>query len=142
MPRSSPCWIILPPVIVVLLSGCDSGAKILRVTGTVRHQGKPVANLTVHFVPAEGKQSSGGTDPEGHYKLSYDRTHEGAVRGNHKIYVTYRPRNAREDLELHEGKVKLPAEMKEILEKYGHVDTTPLTRDVTTEGQVIDLDLD
>lgn len=122
-------------------AGCG-GPKLCRVTGTVRHAGKPVPHLIINFLPAGARPSTGGTDENGHYKLSYDREHEGALPGRHKIYVTYRPRSPAVELAIQQGKTTFPADFKQLLAKYGDADSTPLEREVTTDGQVIDLDLD
>ena len=46
-----------------------------------------------------------------------------------------------EEMAIREGRFQPPAEVAPILEKYGK-DTSPLTSEVTKDGQVIDLDLD
>jgi hypothetical protein len=123
-----------------LFCGCNSAPRTLRVTGTVHHKGKPVQNLFVNFVPAEGRSSWGVTDEEGRFKLSYDRQNEGAVAGKHKVYFEFRPRDPKQDLEYQQGKLKLPAEFNAILAKYSREKST-LSYEITRDEQVIDIEL-
>jgi hypothetical protein len=129
-------------LVLLPAGGCGGDSSVVRVTGTIRHDGKPVANLFLTFVPESGRSSWGVTDEEGHYKLSYDRKHEGAVRGMHRIYVQFRPRDPQQEMALKQGKQTLPPDVEAILAKYGNPDSTPLRREIDRDGQVIDLDLD
>jgi hypothetical protein len=145
MPRSLPLGgrlVRLVPVLFLLAGACGTGPRVLRVTGTVRYAGRPVPNLVLHFVPEVGRASWGATDGEGRYKLVHDKQRDGAVRGKHKVYFEYRPRGPKEDLEYQQGQLELPPDLKAVLAKYGNPNTTPLSYEVTQDGQVIDIDLD
>jgi hypothetical protein len=145
MPRLLPqgrCLARLLPVVLLLAAGCGRDSDIVRVTGTARRAGQPVANLFLNFVPETGRSSWGVTGEEGTYKLSYDRQHEGALRGTHKVFVEFRPRDPVQEKAMREGKLTLPPDVQAILAKYGSVDSTPLRCEVSKDGQVIDLDLD
>jgi hypothetical protein len=136
-------WLSLVGLVVLLASGCSSaGPKIVRVSGTVRYQDKPVPGVVVYFVPEEGRASTGLTDEQGRYKLSFDRRQEGAEVGTDKVYFKFRPRNPKEEMEYAEGKLELPPEVVAVLQKYGDRETTPLRYEVKSEGQVIDITLD
>jgi hypothetical protein len=141
MPRSLPRAVVLL-ALVFLCNGCGSGPGVVRVTGTARHDGKPLARLIVHFVPAEGRPSWGMTDEEGHYKLRYDREREGAQTGTHKVWVEFRPAGAKEDLAQREGTLQLPPALQRVLDKYGDKDHPALSVEVKQDNQVIDLPLD
>src|SRR5262249_47926370 len=91
-----------------LVAGCGAGADVVRGTGTVRSGGKPVPNLLVHFVPEQGRPSWGGTDEQGAFVLSFDKKTKGARLGRHKVFVTYRPRDAREEMAASQGESGLP----------------------------------
>ncbi len=127
---------------VLLTGGCARGPTICRVTGTVRHNGKPVPNITVCFVPDEGRESIGTTDEAGAFKLTYEKTKEGAARGKHKVFFVYRPKTPKEEMDVHAGKASLPPDVKAVLAKYGSRDTSPLSYEVTTDDQIIDITLD
>lgn len=135
------CLLILLPGLLVLASGCGGGDKPVHVTGVVRSKGKPVPNLVVHFVPEQGRESVGTTDDKGAFKLTYERNVEGAVRGKHKVYVEFRPRDPKQESDIAAGSAAIPAEMKAILNKYGK-ESSKLSYDVTSNGQEITLDLD
>src|SRR4051794_7601096 len=86
MSHQSRCsWLIL---LCVSCAGCGSGGPPLaKVSGTVTCRGQPVSKLVVHFVPQGARESWGGTDNDGAYRLRYDRQREGAVIGKHNVWV-------------------------------------------------------
>jgi hypothetical protein len=133
------CFLLVLLPAPLLLGGCG-GSTVARVTGTVRFSGKPVPRLVVHFVPAEGRPSQGVTDENGHYKLMHEKKREGALRGSHKVFFTYRPRDPKEELEMQEGKLVLPAIVQAVLNNHGSEEKA-LQYDVTTDPQVIDIDI-
>ncbi len=135
--------LVLLPMCVLLMGGCSNSPKMCKVTGSVRFQSRLVPNITVHFVPTEGPESIGTTDESGVYTLTHGKPKsEGAVRGTHKVYFTYRPRTPKEEIDLHAGKIELPSDVTTILDKYGKLETTPLSFEVNSDGQVIDIPLE
>lgn len=59
------------------------------VTGTVKADGKPLANATVTFYPQPtGRPSSGKTDENGQYKLIYSADENGAIVGEHQVRIS------------------------------------------------------
>ncbi|HWG41679.1 MAG TPA: hypothetical protein VN688_02755 [Gemmataceae bacterium] len=134
-------WTLILMPALLLLTGCGSSDTV-RVTGTVQRDGKPVPNLIVNFVPAEGRPSWGITDEKGAFMLAHDKKTAGAVRGTHRVYVKYHTRDPKEDIAFHQGTLKLSPEMKAILAKYGQMETTPLRYEITKDGQAIDVVLD
>ena len=95
------------------------GPKIVRVSGTVRYDDKPVPGVVVHFVPEEGRASTGLTDDQGRYKLSFDRKQEGAEVGTDKVYFKFWPRNPKEEMEYADGPEACSPEVAAVLQKYG-----------------------
>jgi hypothetical protein len=76
---------------VALCFGCGSssdGPDLGLVEGTVTLDGGSLANALVVFNPANGKQSNGQTDAEGHYSLTYLRDIKGAVVGKHGVIIS------------------------------------------------------
>ncbi|MFO7906637.1 MAG: carboxypeptidase-like regulatory domain-containing protein [Planctomycetota bacterium] len=76
-------------VVCLTCMGCGPGGPELgKVSGKVTMDGEPLDNALVTFSPVEGgRSSSGKTDENGNYTLSFaDRT--GAVVGTHKVSVT------------------------------------------------------
>jgi len=71
--------------------GCFSQGdrpSLTQVRGTVTLNGQPLAGVVVSFQPvAKGRSSSGVTDKEGRYQLTYLRDIEGARLGQHKVQI-------------------------------------------------------
>jgi len=136
-----------PPSVLMALAltafaGCASDAPpIGLVSGVVTHNGKPVPNLTVSFMPANGRPSWGMTDSGGVYSLHWDQDHEGAEVGVHKVCVAFVAGSQAEE----PGRTKSPPatrdEQRAILSKYGF-EQSPLTQEVKLGKQTIDLKLD
>jgi hypothetical protein len=130
-------------------SGCGSKEKTVSVSGTVTHNGQPVPGLVISFVPIEATEtgvSIGQTDDNGKYELKVAKTgSSGAVVGMHKVWVS-RPRDPYvepgEDKPKKQKDTARPSvDLTQILEKYGNLDKTPLTKEVKG-GEPIDLKLD
>ena len=91
---------ILMFVATIGVCGCGPrGPVVVRVTGTVTHQGKPVPNLVLNFKPEEGRPSWGITDAEGKYFLEYNRDRKGAVVGKHTVWVRFRPSSPSQEMQ-------------------------------------------
>jgi hypothetical protein len=128
---------------LVSLSGCDlTGVRVVRVSGTVTRNGRPVPNLFLNFKPATGRPSWGITDEHGHYVLHYDKSRDGAVPGAHTVWATFKPLDPREDKVMEQGELKRPEQLQDILARYGNPTTTPLKFEINADGQVINLPLD
>jgi hypothetical protein len=84
--------------LLVLLAGCQSeaGPDTTAVTGTVKHNGTPVAGAAVSFVPVDdpanplkkGQSAVGVTDSAGKYSLTTLKKDDGAMAGSYKVIVT------------------------------------------------------
>jgi hypothetical protein len=150
--------LVRPLFTVCLLAGlgCGSGEKTVSVTGKVTHKDQPVAGVVVSFVPQTETQtgvSTGETDGSGNYKLTVAKTgRSGAVVGTHKVWVSL-PRTPPEPVDKVEkakmrkqkkgtlASEKATADLAAILKKYGNLEKTPLTVEVTG-SEPIDLKLD
>ena len=76
---------------VFVVSGCGGpppGPDLGTVTGTVTLDGKPLADASITFTPANGRPSVGTTDASGKYTLSYTIQKPGAMLGKHKVTIT------------------------------------------------------
>lgn len=78
--------------IAISFFGCGGGPEVPdlgTVSGTVTVDGSPKAGVVVTFQPvAGGRSSTGKTDDNGVYTLSYTVDSQGALIGNHKVMVT------------------------------------------------------
>ena len=73
-------------VLTLLLTGCG-GEDLRQIRGTVTHNGKPVANLYLTFVPTDPKTqpaSSSSTDANGKFELKIGST-GGVVPGKYTV---------------------------------------------------------
>jgi hypothetical protein len=82
-------------VALVALGGCSGGGrKVVPVSGVVKVNGQPAANLVVSFQPIGGESeenpgrgSSAVTNAEGRYALVYDGEKPGAMTGKHRVRI-------------------------------------------------------
>jgi hypothetical protein len=88
------------------------------------------------------------TDEDGHYEMVYDEDNKGVKTGRSKVYVQSSQvtidagASKKSKAAQAEGSGLSPADMREIFQKYGREDTTPLTVEVKKDPEVIDLKLD
>ena len=71
--------------------GCSGseGPKMARVSGTVTHNGNPVAGATViFFSPNAPRNAKGTSDAAGKYQLQTLDRLDGAVLGDHTVTIT------------------------------------------------------
>jgi len=134
--------LVLPVALaVVAVAGCSQGPDVVHISGTVTRGGEPVPNLIVNFQPEQGRPSWGFTDPQGHYTLHYTQDKDGAVVGHHRVYVNFQPRDPEVQFAITQGTYGYPPGIKEIEQKYGDPETTPLEFDIQ-ESREINLQLD
>ena len=74
------------------ISGCSKQPSLVAVSGKVTLNGKPLGNVRVDFQPdpdkgTTGQGSSGTTDAEGNFQLSYQGEKPGAIVGHHRVIV-------------------------------------------------------
>jgi len=133
-------------------TGCGSKEKVVAVSGVVTHGGQPVPGLVVSFVPegpTETGTSMGETDDTGKYNLKVVKGGaNGAVVGTHKVWVSLPrvfvdPTDKDDSAKQKNVKTaaKQPADIADILKKYGNLDKSTLTKEVK-DGSPIDLKLD
>ena len=87
----STLWTFVAVLFVLVSTGCGPSSdmpELGTVTGVVTLDGQPLPGVTVKFVPAEGRTSSGLTDAGGKYELIYTRDVKGAPVGEHKVYIS------------------------------------------------------
>jgi hypothetical protein len=128
---------------LLALASCSGSPSLGPVEGTLRMNGKPLANVQVEFLPeSNGPRSTGVTDQAGHYTLtSYDQK-PGAVVGNHRVLLS--------DLQVYDdkpaGHVKkdqdvTPVRSSRIPVQYSNTALTPLKKEVHKEPNTIDLEV-
>ncbi len=126
-------------LIASVIAGCETdGESLVCVSGVATRGGKPLPDLLVNFLPDKGRPSWGLTDAKGRFTLHYDGTRDGAVRGMHTVFVTYKG----VDLpSLPDGRAR-PNEISDVLAKYGNFQSSPLRVRLDRRRQEIGLCLD
>jgi hypothetical protein len=99
------------------IAGCNSGGKIVPVSGVVKLEGKPLANAHISFQPEAPKGSQlagtgsyGVTDANGSYVLKMvDTDQPGAVVGTHRVEINLKGVEDDRDPKLRPPVKRLPA---------------------------------
>lgn len=122
--------------------GCGpSGPETADFEGHVTRNGKPVSNVLIHFLPSRGRVSSGRTDAEGKFRLSFSKDiPNGALIGKHKVYVTVPQASINEPVNLSDAQYH--PEMRDILRKYGSYQTTTKEVEVTSGMRTLEIELE
>lgn len=84
-----PCYVRVGVLLglVVLVVGCGRGPKLVPVTGSVKLDGKPLADASVYFRFTDyPRPAVGGTDESGNFTLSY-LNRKGAPIGSCTIVI-------------------------------------------------------
>lgn len=88
MLRKSVLWMSSLCVFLGLGCGPADGLHLATVTGTVTLEGQPVPEAVVMFTPEAGGGSSGVTDVDGRFQLTYNSDRQGAVVGKHQVRIS------------------------------------------------------
>jgi hypothetical protein len=88
-------------LLCLIALGCGkSGPKTVSVSGKVTMDDQPLANATVSFIPADGKditakEAVGQTDAQGNYSLKLNQSQaSGAAPGEYKVSISLIERGA------------------------------------------------
>lgn len=138
--------------LIATLAGCGGGGEgaaervpVYEVSGKITMGGGPLANATVGFSP-QGDQpaATGRTNDAGEYQLSTYDGFDGAAVGSYRVIVKKIASANESSGEEHEG-VEVIGEGHGssaasdsgnlVPESYGSVDDTPLSAEVTEDGE-------
>lgn len=136
------------PVVIILTcclvaAGCGSGAtssrKLVKITGTVKYDGKPLPQGTITFVTTGqgATNAAGDLDSSGRYSLSTQEKGDGVPPGSYKVRIESWASPPKMDASgLHPGKSAIP-------KKYDNAEASGLTATVkdSPASQVIDFTL-
>lgn len=92
---ASPNTILLLFFLLALV-GCGGGApadmpELGEVSGVIKVDGEPQANILVSFQPEQGRPSMGVTDENGEYTLKYTQAESGAKVGKNLVTISTKP---------------------------------------------------
>jgi hypothetical protein len=76
-------------VFLISAAGCGKSGSMVPLSGTVKLDGQPLANATVHFIAqnSKGRDALGSTDAHGVFHLSTLKSGDGAFPGKYKVVV-------------------------------------------------------
>lgn len=74
-------------ILTGLIFGCDSGPKIVQVSGIVLVDGKPLTVGFIQVAPADYRAASGKINPDGTFTLSTNTENDGCVIGTHPVAI-------------------------------------------------------
>jgi hypothetical protein len=116
---------------MLFLSGCGSKYDTAPVSGTVKMNGKPLANAALTFQPIGGGMASTGiTDASGRYTLTFLYSEdEGAIVTTHRVIIRTHRRANTEDTSSDRAD---PSARDPIPRRYN--DATDLTMEVPADG--------
>jgi hypothetical protein len=135
-PRKGWYWVAL--AVLPALCGCG-GSRLVKATGRLMYQGKPVPSTRVTFQPDDGgRRSTGVTDDDGNFSLKYSRTEQGVARGRHTVFLTYEVSAEEEE---HKIPPKADKALREVIRKYGDPKSSDLHYEVTRSGDHFDIEL-
>jgi hypothetical protein len=127
-------------LVIGATSGCST-SELVSVSGRVTYKGQPVPSTLVTFWPEEEgrRMSTGVTDDDGKFTLSFSRTEEGVLRGKHTVFLRYHM-----SMEEELGKIppKASKELKAVIAKYGDLEKSPLKYEITKNGQFVEINLE
>lgn len=128
---------------LVGVAGCGGGngkskLTLVKVTGTVKFDGKPLPQGTISFVGTGEKttNAAGEIDSSGHYTLSTQEKGDGIPAGSYKVRIESMASLPKmTDTGVEPGKSAIP-------ERYNKVETSELTATVNSgKSQAIDFNL-
>lgn len=144
MLRQLICILTLPAMSLCVGCGAKPGIEgVVKVAGTVTHQGKPVEGASVIFAPEAptGRSASGKTDASGRFRLTTLAPEDGALCGKYQVAVSKmeveNPMSADEAKEWfmkHGGPPKAGNIKNHLPEKYKDVQNSGLAAEVTEGG--------
>jgi len=87
------------------------------VSGEVRYNGKPLPNMILNFMPAEGRPSQAITDADGKFPhAAYSETRNGLMTGDYDVFISFNPT---EPPKIPGQPPEVPEEFHSLLIKYG-----------------------
>jgi hypothetical protein len=128
----------LAALLLVAAAGCGRSLKYNdSVEGIVTLDSQPLGGVVVMFVPDENADlrppsATATTDDDGHFKLTCENQHPGAVIGKHKVVVT-RGRPADPGHRGEKPQAPLSKDQRPVPGPYSSAVKTPLQIEVTED---------
>lgn len=139
------CILTLTGIGFCIGCGGEPGLKgLISATGTVTYQGKPVEGAQVVLSPetSGGRAAAGQTDAEGRFRLNSLKQNDGVMPGTYQVMISKRKvvgsmtaDEAREWFRTNAGPPPGKPIKNSLPEKYGNVEESELTVEVTVGGE-------
>lgn len=85
MALHSDAWKIVLAAILCMTPACGRRSELVRVSGRVEVNGKPLPNAGISVVPEAGRSARARLDADGRFTLSTYALNDGVVRGTHRV---------------------------------------------------------
>ncbi len=150
--RATKCSHLMHLLCVVLASallvGCSNGPAedLMKVSGTVTYQGKPVPNVSVTFTPeagnGSGRPGSAITDASGAFSQARTYTGgDGLIPGSHKVTLATVSTGGDSTDIGEEAYAEESADSLPFPTKYLNTAESDVTVDISSAGQVLTIEL-
>lgn len=143
LPSSQRMWFLVATIAALfsVLSGCGAGGpELIPVSGTVRMDGKPLADAQVRFIPeVQGSEPArptiGRTKADGTFVLEYSTERQGVLPGKYRVLIN----TGRVADDGRKG-VRIPGVPETVPDIYNTKST--LNAEVSSEHHTFDFDLE
>ena len=136
--RGAGVWLALAACV-----GCENSSGTVTVEGTVKLDGRPLADATVQFLAQDpgGRDATGTTNADGVFRLSTFKPRDGARPGKYKVVIqppsaTAPPAASMEEAQAQKG-ARTKAVGLTVPPRYSRPDQTVLTQDVPPSSPVV-----
>ncbi len=127
---------------MLAVAGCGGGqptgevVPVVKAAGKVTWKGQPLEYHQVILFPAgDGRPAAGVSDAEGAFVLGTNAPNDGAVKGTHRVAVTYvGPPNTNPEAGMTDFTPPPPPKVK-IDKKYANVETSGITVEIPSSGK-------
>lgn len=120
--------------VLLAVTGCGSdGPALYDVSGTLTHNGAPLPDMMITFLPTDGSRASvGTTDADGKFTLFFTADAKGVQGGEHVVSI----RSASPEPGALQGD---PAKL---VEKYGSEENSPCRMTIDSNEKNLEVNID
>ena len=133
-------WHLPALALALAVCGCR-GSGLVKVTGKLTYKGRPVPSTYVTFQPEEeGKRASHGlTDDDGRFNMTNSRSDKGVYCGLCTVVLKY---HVSSEEEMGKTPPKASKELKAVIARYGDMSKSTIHREITKNGQYVEIELE